>query len=335
MIRPICSRVAGWAVSLAAGLALAAAAGFGADPAEAAPRDRYGLAPQEIADGVYVFWGRQEPFTHENGGNIVNTGFIVGDDGILVIDTGPTRHYAEEMIRAIRRVSDKSIRHVVVTHHHPDHSFGMQVFKKAGAANVLMHGNAYPLLKRDGVALLEFMKILIGESWTTRTEITRPTRRTKREQTYDLGDRTVRILPFAFGHTPGDLAVIDEKTGTLFAGDLVFHQRAPTVPHADVTVWLGQLETIATLPWQRLVPGHGPLVEDPAQLAAMTDYLTWLKTLARDAVDSGESLAEVMAEPVPDRFGDMVGVGVEFQRAMLTLFRAYEAAQLDSEVPAY
>lgn len=307
----------------------------GLTTATAGPRDPYGLKAEPVADGVYVFWGRQEPFSYKNGGNIVNTGFIVGDDDVLVIDTGPVRAYAEEMIRAIKRVTDKPIRHVIVTHHHPDHSFGMQVFKKAGAATVLMHANAYPLLKRDRVQLLEFMKIIIGESWTTRTEFTSPTRRIKKEQTFKLGGRTVRVLPYTFGHTPGDLIVVDEKTGTLFAGDLVFYERAPTIPHADVAVWLSQLDNIATMKWERLVPGHGPLVEDPVQLGQMRDYLEWLRQSAREAVQAGDTLAEAISQPIPDEFQDMTTVAEEFQRSMQSLFRAHEAVQLDAEIPAY
>ena len=91
---------------------------------------RYTLVPEQIADGVYVFWGQQEPLTPENGGNIVNTGFIVGRNSVLVIDTGPTKRYAEEMIETIRTITNLPIRHAVVTHHHPDHSFGIQSFKE-------------------------------------------------------------------------------------------------------------------------------------------------------------------------------------------------------------
>ena len=91
---------------------------------------RYYLTPEQIADGVYVFWCLQEPLTRENGGNIANTGFIVGNKSVLVLDTGPTQLYAEEMIAAIRTVTNLPIRHAIVTHHHPDHAFGIQSFKK-------------------------------------------------------------------------------------------------------------------------------------------------------------------------------------------------------------
>ena len=91
---------------------------------------RYTLAPEQIADGVYVFWGQQEPLAPGNGGNIVNTGFIIGQHSVLVIDTGPTKRYAEEMIETIRTITDLPIRHAIVTHHHPAHAYGIQSFKE-------------------------------------------------------------------------------------------------------------------------------------------------------------------------------------------------------------
>ena len=117
----------------------------------------YSLTPQKIADGVYVFWGRQEPPTSENGGNIVNTGFIVGTNSVLVVDTGPTQHYAKEMIAAIRNITKLPIHTAVVTHYHPDHSFGIQHFKKNNAATY-MHRGLKTLFANEGPILLRFLE---------------------------------------------------------------------------------------------------------------------------------------------------------------------------------
>ena len=130
----------------------------------------YTLAPEQIADGVYVFWGRQEPLTPENGGNIVNTGFVVGRNSVLVIDTGPTKRYAEEMIETIRTITNLPIRHAVVTHHHPDHSFGIQSFKENNT-DVYLHTDSKSLLANEGPSLLEFLENLIGHEWVAGTKI--------------------------------------------------------------------------------------------------------------------------------------------------------------------
>ncbi len=304
-----------------------------AGPAHARSNE-YNLQPREIAEGVFTFWGLQEPYTPQNGGNIVNTGFIVGQDSVLAIDTGPTRTYAEEMIAAIGRVTDKPIRTVLITHHHPDHTFGLKSFKKRNA-RVLMHANAKPLLAREGQPLRSFLEILIGLAWISRTEVDSPTRVIRRAESFDLGGRVVRVLPFEYGHTPGDLVIYDEQTRTLFAGDLVFHERVPTVPHADVDIWLSQLDALAELDWDRLVPGHGPLVTDPAEFADMRDYLAFLRDYVRASVTKGDTLAESLQSADLDRFKNLATLDQEFQRSMLSLFRKYEGEQLDASVPAF
>ncbi|MBL29165.1 MAG: MBL fold metallo-hydrolase [Rhodospirillaceae bacterium] len=291
----------------------------------------YGLSPEEIAPGVYVFWGAQEPMTPENGANIVNTGFIVGDESVLAIDTGPTRLYGEEMLATIAKVTDKPVRMAVVTHHHFDHAFGMSVFKKANIPT-MMHFGARPLLLRDGSGVLQFMEILVGANWVSRIEVDRPTRVTNRVETFDLGNRKVVVTPFENGHTPGDLVIYDEKTKTLFAGDLAFVGRTPTIPHADIPTWLDQIDIIEAMPWDRLVPGHGPLVTDRAQLTPMADYLRYLDDYVKRAVANGETLADSLDPPPPERFRDLAEIGVEYQRALLKLFRDVERQELDTTV---
>ncbi len=93
----------------------------------AAERD-YGLEPREIAKGIYLLEGELEHFSFRNGGNIVNTGFIVGDDGVVVIDSGPSRIYGESLREVIAKTTDKPIVAVLITHFHPDHFLGNQAF---------------------------------------------------------------------------------------------------------------------------------------------------------------------------------------------------------------
>jgi uncharacterized sulfatase len=94
----------------------------------------YGLKPRKIADGTYVLVGRTEDFSLANGGNIVNVGFIVTSSGVVVIDTGPSRRYGEQLRAAIRKVTDKPVVKVLNTHFHPDHFLGNQAFADIGVA---------------------------------------------------------------------------------------------------------------------------------------------------------------------------------------------------------
>ncbi len=311
-------------------LALALLIGIGSDPGFARGL-RYDLTPDQVADGVYVFWGLQEAWNFDNGGNIVNTGFIVGEESVLAIDAGTTRFYGDEMVAVIRSVTDKPIRTAIITHHHPDHAFGMAQLKRANAV-VMMHPAAKAWLLGEGPAVLGFMEVPMGPGWLAGTEITKPNRLIRKATTFDLGGRTVQAIPLVGGHTSGDIIVLDDKTGTLFAGDLVFNERAPTVPHADVPVWLDHLRTLRGMDWQRLVPGHGPLITDPAAFGPMEDYLRFLDAHAREAVQSGEMLAETLAEPLPEEFQQLHSVDDEYGRSMRDLFRKYETSVLDAAV---
>ena len=285
---------------------------------------RYTLTPEQVADGVYVFWGRQEPLSPENGGNIVNTGFIVGSSSVLVVDTGPTKRYAEEMIEAIRTVTNLPIRHAIVTHHHPDHSFGLQSFRENNT-DVYLHTDSKFLLAKEGPTLLRILENLIGDEWVTGTKIGESTHNIESAQNIDIGGRIVEILPFSGGHTPGDLAVYDRKTRSLFTGDLVFHGRAASVPHADISTWLKHLDTLLDFGWDQLVPGHGPLVVDQAPFVTLSSYLKFLRNTAFQSAKRGDALAEALQTDIPAQFNKLATINAEFQRSITSLFRRYEA----------
>ncbi len=89
----------------------------------------YALKPRLIADDTWLLEGSTDNFAKDNGGNIVNTAFIVTEAGVVVIDTGPSRRYGEALRQAIASVTDKPVIQVLLTHHHPDHALGNQAFK--------------------------------------------------------------------------------------------------------------------------------------------------------------------------------------------------------------
>ena len=292
----------------------------------------YGLEPKMVAPGVYVFLGKQEPFSRQNGANIVNTGFIVGEELILVVDVGPTHLYAKEMIDAIGNISPLPIRFAVITHHHGDHAFGIQAFKKLNT-NVLMHPDAKELLAQEGTTLFGFLEIQIGLDWTAGTQIDMPTSLIKTQRFIDLGQRPIIIKPYPKGHTSGDLVIYDVTTRTLFAGDLVFNGRAATIPHAHIPTWLDHLESLEKQEWDRLVPGHGPLLSKGQVLDSTRDYLEFLQSTANDAVSRGTTLAEIMTTKIPAPFDKLATVNSEYLRSMTTLFRQLEDQQFNTSAP--
>ncbi len=290
----------------------------------------YHLQPQPVADSVDVFIGRSEDFSTGNGGNIVNTGFIVAPDGVIVIDTGPSLRYGQQMRQAMAAVSSKPLALVVNTHHHPDHFLGNQAFADApiGALAGTQQGIA-----RDGNAFAENLYRLTGD-WMKGTEVVQPTR-TLVPGPSQVAGRKLRLIALE-GHTGADLAIYDEASGVLFAGDLVFNDRAPTTPHAHIGHWLAaldQLEAITRQPgFKVLVPGHGPVAHDARPIAQTRAWLKWLEATVNEAARDGLTMNETMAEPLPPQFVHMAVAESEYQRSVARLFPAAEQAALGGPV---
>ena len=294
-----------------------------ATPAWEARSASYELRPLEIAPGVYVLLGAQDALTPENGANIANAGFVVGSHEVLAVEAGPTRRYGREMLAAIAGVTTLPVRQAVITHRHPDHSFGIRAFLEAGVA-VLMHPDEADGLEREGPALLGFMAELVGEEWTAGTSVEAPSETLSHDRTLDLGDRPVDILVFEDGHTGGDLVVYDRTSGAAFFGDLLFVGRAATVPHANIGIWLEHLDRLEALDWTMVVPGHGPVLQDATRFSDTRDWLRFLRGRIIEAVQTGESPAEILDPGVPGRYAGLADAGPTFSRAVLQLYRRYE-----------
>lgn len=294
--------------------------------AAAAPFD-YQLKPKLVAENVYVFEGKPEHFTRDNGGNILNTGFIVTPAGAVVIDTGPSRRYGEQMRQAIRNLSGKDAVQVYITHAHPDHFLGSQGFADVAQAALPASVQA---IRASGEALSANLYRLVG-GWMEGTEAFAP-KLEARPGTVTIGGRRFGLIALN-GHTAGDLAVFDETTRTLFAGDLVFFERAPTTPNADLDRWLAALDELQRLDFKLLVPGHGPVVEGREPIAQTQAYLRWLRASLQDAARKGLDLNEAMRLPAPPEFSRLAVFQPEFERSVVHLFPAIEAKTLTKGKP--
>ncbi|MBL8436637.1 MAG: quinoprotein relay system zinc metallohydrolase 1 [Zoogloeaceae bacterium] len=283
----------------------------------------YQLQPKAVAPDTWVLQGRLEDFSFANGGNIVNTAFITTADGVVVIDSGPSLRYGQQLLAAIRKVSAAPIARVLITHHHPDHFLGNQAFPPASIA--ALPGTIQDI-NREGKAFAENMYRLTGD-WMAGTEAMTPAAPLA-PGTLEIGGHRLELLALA-GHTGTDLGVFDRTTGVLFGGDLVFYQRAPTTPHARIPAWLTSLNHLAALPFQVLVPGHGPVTRDGAPLRQTRDYLLWLDQTMRDGAAAGLDMTEMLARPLPPAFRDLAVQPEEYRRSVAHLFPAAEQAVLE------
>jgi uncharacterized sulfatase len=287
----------------------------------------YGLAARKVAKDVYAFVGRTEDFTMTNGGNIVNSGFIVAPEGVVVIDTGSSLRYGQQMRSAIAAIAGgKPIALTINTHHHPDHFLGNQAFADAPIAALPETRQGIAM---DGNAFAENLFRLTGD-WMKGTEVVAPTQ-SLNTGTIEIAGRKLRLIKLG-GHTEADLAVYDEITGTLFAGDLVFNGRAPTTPHADVATWLIALEKLEAVTretgFSALVPGHGEISRDAVPIRQTRTWLVWLQNNMRESARAGLDMNEVLARPLPPEFADLPVAASEYRRSVGHLFPAAEQEAL-------
>jgi glyoxylase-like metal-dependent hydrolase (beta-lactamase superfamily II) len=255
--------------------------------------------PIELADGIFMFRGSSGEVDRVNLGRTGNAGFIVGDNGVIAVDTGTSYRHGAELLAAIARVTDKPVRLVLITHTRQDFLFGASAYRERGIP-IHMHRRASGLMTSRCENCLRALKRQLGDAEMQGTTMFRPDHEFEAGHRIDLAGRPVRILHFGHSSGPGDIAVFDEKTQTLFAGGLLDNERIPDVQDSDLAGWKAALRQLRGLDVQRIVPGHGP-VATPALIDTVERYLNGLEARMQELLAAGTALSEIPdASVLPD-----------------------------------
>jgi quinoprotein relay system zinc metallohydrolase 1 len=286
----------------------------------------YRLAARELAPQVWVVEGDNADFAPANGCNIINTGFVATGAGVVVVNTGPSRRYGEQLRALIARTTQEPVVQVVHLNLHPDYFLGNQAF-----ADVPRWTSAATQsgMRAEAPSYETNLYRLCGD-WMKGTETVLPDRVldvAAGRGTLRVGTREFEWLALS-GHTASDLVLVDRASGVAFVGGLVFADRVPTTPHARVAPWLASLERLQAIGLKTVVPSHGPVHEGARGLEQTRRYLQWLDTSFGRFAEQGLEMNEVLRAAVPDEFRGWAAFRTEYVRNVAHLYPAYEARAL-------
>ena len=247
--------------------------------------------PEQIADRVYVIPDQRIDL-------VPNIGFVVGDDALLVVDTGMGTANARRVLRRARELADARPLMLTLTHFHPEHGFGAQVFRDE--ATILYNASQRDELEAKFAEFVELFSTFSPEI----AEMLSDVERVEPDETYearrriDLGGIVAELESVGPAHTRGDQLVWLPEQRVLFAGDLVENRFFPILPDADArgSEWITLLARIEGMEPGVVVPGHGE-VGDAALVGDVREYLEWVRSLVRESGD--RNLDELKAELEP------------------------------------
>lgn len=236
---------------------------------------------EEVGPGIFVRKGLIADADAQNLDAIANIGFIVGQNGVLVTESGGSMADGQWLRAEIAKRTDKPVTHVVLSHVHPDHAFGAGAFAADKPAFV-GHAKLKEALDARGEFYRKRLADLFGEEKAG--PVVYPTMSVADTAEVDLGDRKLTFTAHGPAHTTSDLSMKDSKSGLLFPADLLFVERIPSLD-GSLKGWLKELERVKASGAALAVPGHGPVRVDLAPAVSdLTAYLTALMDQTKAAI---------------------------------------------------
>ncbi|HRL98784.1 MAG TPA: MBL fold metallo-hydrolase [Acidovorax sp.] len=275
----------------------------------------------KLSDHAYAYTAEGDP----------NTGIIIGDDAVMVIDTQATPVMAQDVIRRIREVTDKPIKYVLLSHYHAVRVLGASAY---GAEHIIASQDTRDLIVERGQfdkdSEIGRFPRLFQNVESVPPGLTWPTMTFTGRMTLWLGSLEVQILQLGRGHTKGDTVAWLPQEKILFSGDLVEFDATPYAGDAYFQDWPQTLDNIAALQPEKLVPGRGAALQTPAQvqagLAGTRAFISDLYASVKESAAKGEDLRKVY-EATFAKLQPKYGHWVIFNHCMpFDVTRAYDEA---------
>jgi glyoxylase-like metal-dependent hydrolase (beta-lactamase superfamily II) len=278
-------------------------------PAFAAPTD---LPVEEVATGVFVIPSPLGDPTPENHGRVINSGFVVGSNGVIVIDSGANHRHGEAILATVARVTPKPVKLLINTHPHPQNVLGNSAFAERGIP-ILATAATVAAMDERCPNCLASLRQSVGDDAMRGTRIRLPDTIVAGSQVLEIAGRRLRLFHFGHGHTEGDLAVFDEASAALFSGDLIYSGQIPHLSEANSRGWIAALNQVAGLPIRILIPGRGP-IGGADELAPTRRYLSELRQSVSTAYQEGRSADEAIRSAELPEFASWHGYAARHGR---------------------
>jgi cyclase len=266
---------------------------------------------QKINDRVYAMLGPTDPPNKENHGYMNNNLVIIGDKGVILVDAGSHKAVAKHIDKAIKTVTTKPITHVLITHHHPDHHLGLEYFEGAQAISTDFCAKQ---TQETGRGMVAFMSrntgVYLNDAKPVVPQITIPSRSRK---AMEIDGVKLELISTNTAHTDGDMMVWLPDDGVLASGDVLVSTINPNFRDGNLHKWIGVLDDdILKLPFQTVMPGHGPLMQRQ-DVAEFRDLIAGFYKTVEDIYKAGGAESDVRKKldlakwESLGRFDDMMG----------------------------
>ena len=242
------------------------------------------VTAKRVTDRVYYVEGAPGVAAPANQAFNSNAGFVVTDDGVVVVDALGSYPLGRALVTEIRRLTSRPIRRVVVTHYHADHVYGLAALTEAGA-EVWAHQRGREYLATQGEARLAQRRRDLAPWVDERTRLIPADRWLDADAAFASGRTHFDVVYMGPAHAPDDVIVVVREEHVIFCGDIMITGRVPFVGEADSKQWLATIDRLLAMGPRVLIPGHGPVSRAPARDLAFTrEYLVYLRSTMGQAV---------------------------------------------------
>lgn len=260
----------------------------------------YTVIPNKISSHVYCFFGLPEVMDKHNNGNIVNSCFVDLGSSYLVIDTGPSYKYARDTHKAMKKIKNQNVSHVMITHIHDDHWLGNGYYKDNGA--VIIGPEIFANTPKSEKTRMQ--QYILPEAYEGTHEVF-PTELVDGEKILTIDGVKLELKAYKHNiHSPNDMVIYIPSKDVVFAGDLVFNDRILSLKGGNINNWIKAIDEIASKGYSYIIGGHGTAYTK-ASIDVTRNYLHDVKAFVKESLDEGLDIIDALEASHMPKYQDL------------------------------